>query len=80
MNDPWLYKFDITPIDVDPTPRQRLGWYTLDGFSDRGAAYRLVCDSEGKKLTYYRPANWTDEDWDEFCNEMEEDVRGTEAD
>ena len=79
MNDPWLYEFRFTPLDVDPSPRARLGWYTLHGFSDRGAAYRLVTDNTGTKLTYYRPAEWTDEEWDELCDEMEEDVLGDQA-
>lgn len=64
--------YAIPPIET----LKDLDAYTIQGFSDRGAPFRLVHDDTGKKLTYYRPADWTDEDWDEFCNEMEEDLCG----
>ncbi len=73
-------RFDITPVDSEKWVLGEIGWYSIQGFTDRGASYRLVRDNEGTKLTYYRPAHWTDEDWEEFCDEMEEDVCGPEAD
>ena len=71
--DSFKDEFDIVPIN--PLPNRirgfNLSWYMISGFADRGAHWNV---------TYHRPADWTDEDWDEFCNEMEENVRETEAD
>ncbi len=67
-------EFDIIPIGPVPENIGRFrdfSWYLIAGFADRGAHWNV---------TYHRPSDWTDEDWEEFCNEMEEDVRGGDSD
>ncbi len=77
MNDPFgIYEI---PIDREPQHWGKLGWYSIEGHEEYGVPYQLVVSDEGRKLTYYRPKHWTQEEWDEFCDEMEEDVLGDQA-
>ncbi len=64
--DSFRDEFDIIPIETGERQSiKNLSWYAITGFAPVAPRWQL---------TYVRPDDWTDEEWEEFCQEMEEDV------